>query len=240
MFLLAGCGDRSVTSTGTGVSLSRAEIIELDSGAVIHITYTKTGQQGEPQAFVFQLRAEGAQPGATTGTVHWGDFTDTRIRDDHNVTVYHTYHSAGEYRIAVELDGQEKVVVATVSILAAANSSVSAATQYGTIQATGIFAGTVCQATATANGAAFADFSATSPQGSNVLGNLSTNLCKHNSPLSPGSLSSSSFARPGQTPVTFLSPLVPMLCAAGDEAYVKFESTEMARPGVLECRWEVI
>ena len=75
--------------------------------------------------------------------MHWGDNTDARIRDDHNIPVDKTWASSGGYNIAVQIDGEEKVAV--IRGLSVANSS-SGSEQTNVIftSAAGKFVGHVC------------------------------------------------------------------------------------------------
>ena len=100
---LVGCSNSpSTSSSGSeGPSLNAATSVESSSGSQINMMYSTPIVVGEPHAFYFQLRPQGAAAGVTTGTVHWGDNSDARIRDDHNNAVMHTWNAEGSYDIAV-------------------------------------------------------------------------------------------------------------------------------------------
>ena len=114
---IAGCGNQGNTSSGggTGAMLSSAEnSLATGTGGVIHVTYDDKGTVGEAISIRVKFREQGIAPGASTGTLHWGDITDDRVRD--GMTVQHIYSTAGTYKIALHSDGGEKVVVATMVI----------------------------------------------------------------------------------------------------------------------------
>ncbi|NKB61481.1 MAG: hypothetical protein GKR95_18900 [Gammaproteobacteria bacterium] len=243
--LLVGCSDSSTVSSGSGSDLegvSKSTSVESASGSVIHTIYSNTGEVGQPQSYIFQLRPQGVEPGATTGTVHWGDNTDTRIRDDHNIVVLHTYYSAGSYKFAVQIDGEEKVVVGTSSIATGASASTETS-RFGILTATGIFEGADCinarPGGVPLNDSSEVSFAATAPQLTGIPGTKTTIICSHRLAPRLSTFSDSLFA----DPVTFnflnaRSDGLPQ-CKVGDELYYRFVSTDGARPGEFECRWGV-
>ena len=112
--------------------------MESVSGSQINMIYDEPVVAGQPHTFYFQLRPQGATPGETTGTVHWGDNSSSRIRDDHTMAIPHTWASEGAYDIAVQIDGEAKAVVTRgLGVSAAGTSSASSAQ-------TNLFAGFTC------------------------------------------------------------------------------------------------
>ncbi len=148
--VLIGCNNSSTTSTSrSGNGLTFNASVESSSGSQINMIYSDTLVAGEPQTFFFQLRPQGAAPGATTGTVHWGDFSDSRIRDDHNIPVVKTWTESGSYDISVQIDGERKVAImrglsVTPTATSSAITTAPAAPMIVFKGATGRFVGHVC------------------------------------------------------------------------------------------------
>ena len=79
---------------------------------MIYVQYDESGTVGE--AILVKFREEGVMPGESTGTLHWGDNSATRVRD--GSTFRHVYKSSGIYQIALQTDLGSKIVVAQVTI----------------------------------------------------------------------------------------------------------------------------
>ena len=148
LFLVAGCGSHSDSDTGGGHSngghsnLNRVDkVINLDSSAIIYVEYEEMAKVGEPWEILIKMRANGAVPGETVGTIHWGDYTDDRVRD--GMTLTHSYQSSGNYTFAIQIDGDEKKVAGTVTVL---GSQTSEAEVFVSAQreTSGIFAASTC------------------------------------------------------------------------------------------------
>ena len=120
-FLVAGCGGSNPTSSGSGqgANLNRTETsIETGDGGVIYFVYLNAGTVGEVMTVQARFREDGVIPGASTGTLHWGDLTQSRVRDGVNAS--HIYRAAGTFRIVLQLDDTaERFVVGTVVVAAA-------------------------------------------------------------------------------------------------------------------------
>ena len=143
---IAGCGDHSRTSSGGEVAsnLNRVEnVIDLDSAAIIYVAYENTAEVGEEWEILIKLRASGAAPGETVGTIHWGDFTDDRVRD--GMTLTHSYQSSGSYTFAIQIDGDEKKIAGTVTVLGSQTSGGASAVFVSALtEASGIFSASTC------------------------------------------------------------------------------------------------
>jgi len=116
VLMLAGCGDSNDTSSG-GDSADVSENddgVATDSGGVIlavsedkaltndviNLRYTVRNAAGEDQA----------------GTLFWDDNSSSRVSG--NGTLNHIYRAPGTYRIAIEPDGEERMIVATIEVSA--------------------------------------------------------------------------------------------------------------------------
>lgn len=135
--IIAGCSDNnstSVTGGGVGVDLA-AQVSEVTTacGATgetrIHVTMQTRGTVGDAILVELRFRVGGNQPGQGLGTLHWGDNTDSRVRD--TVRAYHRYNAAGTYTLAFQPDGCEKVVIGSVVITSAATDSVNSTSCLG-------------------------------------------------------------------------------------------------------------
>ena len=146
---LAGCsGSTSDTSSGygSGPAFSSATAFTSTSGSLINVIYDEPIIAGQPHTFYFQIRPQGATPGVTTGTVHWGDGTASRIRDDHSMAVTHTFSAALSHPIsAIQIDGE------TVEIITMSTGEISAVSESGTVSSDGagsfLFSGFRCSPT---------------------------------------------------------------------------------------------
>ena len=115
--VLSGCGGKNHTSSGgaDAASFSQAEnTIQTETGGVIYTSYSDRGMAGEAITLHIKFREKGVVPGKSTGTLHWGDFTEDRVRD--GISINHKYRSAGTYTVALQPDGGQKLVVATIVI----------------------------------------------------------------------------------------------------------------------------
>ncbi|NKB77691.1 MAG: hypothetical protein GKR96_11790 [Gammaproteobacteria bacterium] len=119
--VLVGCNETNTSSsTGNGggevfvysrnivVSASGTDItIPTSAGGNLYVWYSGGGTSSDPLIMKVNIRDMNNNPIA--GTIHWQDNTDDRV---YNGSMFaHVYHTAGNYRIAVELDGGEKIPI---------------------------------------------------------------------------------------------------------------------------------
>jgi len=71
-----------------------------------------------------KFRESGVAPGESTGTLHWGDNSATRVRDGQ--LVRHIFKQAGIYTVALQPDEGEKVAIGKIQINAQRVSEIAA------------------------------------------------------------------------------------------------------------------
>ncbi len=115
--VLSGCGDRKDTSSsgaGTDTELSRAEnILTTESGGLVYVVYDETVNVGDVVRFKYAVR--NAAEENQSGTLHWDDNSSSRVRG--NGLLRHVYRAPGTYKIAIQTDGSEKVVVGAILVI---------------------------------------------------------------------------------------------------------------------------
>ena len=228
---LVGCSNQtSITSSGSGNTntLNKTESVESVSGSQINMIYDEPVVAGQPHTFYFQLRPQGATPGETTGTVHWGDNSSSRIRDDHTMAIPHTWASEGAYDIAVQIDGEAKAVVTRgLGVSAAGTSSASSAQ-------TNLFAGFTCSpasGTPISSGA-FTEFIFAS---GDPIGTLFPSVTVNLGTQCETPITRSIRITPA-TALHFLGP--PHMCNVGD-IYTVVMQTSTPGPGFASCSWPI-
>ena len=121
LLVTAACSnDNSSSSGAAGASFAKEATVTAASGTKIYFEFPEEGTLGVPLSGSVILRKDGVNAGVLVGTIHWGDFTDTRVRD--GMSIEHTYQfdersaEDGRHNIALQIDGEEKVTIASVLI----------------------------------------------------------------------------------------------------------------------------
>ncbi len=117
ILILAGCSDDSDTSTGgdsADVTENGGAIITNEGGLLlVEVEDQATAGSTINLRYILRDAAGLDQP----GTLFWNDNTSSRIRGTGSIN--HIYREPGTYRIAIQPDGGERVVVGSVVVVPA-------------------------------------------------------------------------------------------------------------------------
>ncbi|NKB64155.1 MAG: hypothetical protein GKR95_19255 [Gammaproteobacteria bacterium] len=116
--VIVGCnGTNTSSSSGSGgstdLAYSKDVTVRITTGAYegghIYVWYHGSGTSSDPLVVKVNIRDANNNP--LPGTIHWQDNTDDRVFN--GTMLPHVYESNGNYQIAIEPDGGEKVTTFT-------------------------------------------------------------------------------------------------------------------------------
>jgi len=102
--LLTACGDGNSSTEDSSTEV----IVTADSGITASFN---TNEASIDEVFEFFYDLGGNE---FTGTIRWGDNTETRVRGSGNAR--HIYRGDGEVTISIQIDGSESIPVGTVTV----------------------------------------------------------------------------------------------------------------------------
>lgn len=118
LLVLAGCGDRADTSSGSGAEIpSEENTITTDSGGLIEVVHDDEAAVNSIIRLRYVVRDSVGED--QSGTLFWDDNSSSRVRG--SGLINHIYRAPGTYRIAIQPDGEEKLVVGAITVLPSAN-----------------------------------------------------------------------------------------------------------------------